>query len=504
MSDAPVLLPYQQRLLRALDEHQVVVCEKSRRIGYTWGAAAKAALVASARKGSGGQDVLYIGYNLEMAREFIDVCAMWARNYAAAAVEVHETVFRDVQGDDTRDIQAFRINFGSGFEILALSSRPRSLRGKQGMVIIDEAAFHDDLRELLKAAFALLIWGGQVCIISTHDGDDNPFNELVQEVRAGKKPYALLRVTFDEAIAEGLYRRICEVTKQHWSPEGEAAWAQKIRYFYGDASEEELDCVPRKSGGKYLSRVLLESRAVDAPVFTLALDDAFVDLSIDEGSRRVLEWLEEHVAPVITTLPPGAASFIGEDFGRSGDLSIQWPLIVGSDLRRRTPFVIELQNVPFREQEQVFMWLASKLPRFSGAALDARGNGQYLAEQARRMYGEGAVAEVMLSERWYLENMPRMKAALEDGTLELPRHAATIDDFRAIEVVKGVPRVVERTIARGADGKRQQRHGDAAIACVLAYHASEHLDGARIEGWSVEGQNVAAEAFGGGMQGDSW
>ena len=33
--------------------------------------------------------------------------------------------------------------------------------GQQGFVLIDEAAFHDDLGEVLKAAFALLIWGGK-------------------------------------------------------------------------------------------------------------------------------------------------------------------------------------------------------------------------------------------------------------------------------------------------------------------------------------------------------
>jgi len=46
-----------------------------------------------------------------------------------------------------------------------------NLRGKQGRVIIDEAAFHDNLEELLKAALALLMWGGEVRIISTHNGD---------------------------------------------------------------------------------------------------------------------------------------------------------------------------------------------------------------------------------------------------------------------------------------------------------------------------------------------
>jgi hypothetical protein len=58
-------------------------------------------------------------------------------------------------------------------------------------VIIDEAAFHEQLGELIKAAMALLMWGGQVHIISTHNGADNPFNELIQDIRAKKRPYSL-------------------------------------------------------------------------------------------------------------------------------------------------------------------------------------------------------------------------------------------------------------------------------------------------------------------------
>ena len=36
--------------------------------------------------------------------------------------------------------------------------------------MIDEAAFHDDLPELLKAALAFTMWGGVVRVISTHNG----------------------------------------------------------------------------------------------------------------------------------------------------------------------------------------------------------------------------------------------------------------------------------------------------------------------------------------------
>lgn len=134
------------------------------------------------------------------------------------AGKVNEDIFRD---GDEREIKAFRIDFASGHKILALSNRPSNLRGKQGRVIIDEAAFVEDLPELLKAALALLMWGGQVIIISTHDGAENPFNELIQDVRAGNLPYSLHRITLDDALSAGLYRRICRVTKQDWTPEAE-------------------------------------------------------------------------------------------------------------------------------------------------------------------------------------------------------------------------------------------------------------------------------------------
>ena len=70
-ADLPsVLLPYQARLLQTTAQHQLVVVEKSRRIGMTWGVGADAVLSAGSAKDAGGMDVLYIGYNLDMAREF--------------------------------------------------------------------------------------------------------------------------------------------------------------------------------------------------------------------------------------------------------------------------------------------------------------------------------------------------------------------------------------------------------------------------------------------------
>ncbi|MBU3953153.1 MAG: terminase family protein, partial [Proteobacteria bacterium] len=153
-----VLLPYQVKWQK--DQTQVKVIQKSRRIGLSWGEASEDALLA-ARKN--GMDVYYIGYNKDMAQEFIEDCGAWAKSYNKAASEIEEYVFQD----ENKDIITFRVRFASGHKIVALSSRPSNLRGMQGKVVIDEAAFHDDFKGLLKAAIALLMWGGQVVIIST-------------------------------------------------------------------------------------------------------------------------------------------------------------------------------------------------------------------------------------------------------------------------------------------------------------------------------------------------
>jgi phage FluMu gp28-like protein len=128
-----------------------------------------------------------------------------------------------------------------------------------------------------------------------------------------------------------------------------------------------------------------------------------------------------------------------------------------------------LRNIPFRQQEQVLFYVADRLPRFVAGAMDARGNGQYLAESAMQRYG-ARIRQVMLSVEWYRDNMPRYKAAFEDGLIELPRDAEILADHRALVMEQGVVRLPEQ---RSTTIKGKRRHGDAAIAGALAYFASQ-------------------------------
>lgn len=475
-------LPYQQRW--AKDTTPVKFCEKSRRIGLSWGEAGDSALLAAS---ASGMDVWYIGYTKDMAEEFIRDSGDWLKYYGMAASEIEEGEEVFIEGDEKKSILTFTIRCASGHRITALSSSPRNLRGKQGRVIIDEAAFHSNLGELLKAAMALLIWGGQVHVISTHDGDANPFNEWIKDIRAGKYPYSVHRITFEDALAGGLYERVCLRRGVQPTQADKQIWVKGIYAQYGDNAGEELDCIPKNGSGSWLTRALIEARMnKDLPVLRWAPPAPdFVHWPEHLRTAEMREWLDTHVLPLLLALDPDAPSFIGEDFGRTGDLTVMAPCQLLANLRRRFPFLLELRNCPFDQQREAFFYICDRLPRFRAGKLDARGNGQYLGEKAMQRYGATLIEQVMLSRPWYRDNTAPLKAAFEDGGIELPMDRYILDDLRLVVVDKGIP-LIPDVRTDGADGGK--RHGDSAVAIMLAYAAS------RAEVPPAAGETVEAEA----------
>jgi phage FluMu gp28-like protein len=475
-----VLFPYQAEAIRILDGHaekagaKVLFIEKSRRIGMTWGLAAWAVLRAGAQKQAGGMDVMYISYAKEMTREFIDACAMWARAFDMAATAVDEMLFED--GSERKAISSFRIKFASGFEIMALSSAPRSLRGKQGIALIDEAAFVDDLEALLKSALAFTIWGGKVVVCSTHLGFDNPFNVVIQDILAERVKYAHMRVTLDDALEQGFYQRRALISKLDPSPEAEAAFRQSILDDYRDNADEELFCVPSLSSGAWLPAPLIEAR-MTAPGKVLRLE-----LPPDYLHRTRLEQLIM-VAPFMAELTEAVKALdlkyqyaLGFDFGRVADLSTVSLLAIEERLKRREALAVEMRGVPGDEQKAILRLILRHIrQRLVGGAFDATGMGWTVAEDMGREFGlredpegSGLIIPVKFTEEWYRLNMPPLKAAFEDDMIALIPDVEHLADLRTVKVIRGIPRVPPTR--EGEKGKR--RHGDHAIAVALAHWAS--------------------------------
>ncbi|MGK2898120.1 MAG: hypothetical protein ACSLE9_05475 [Burkholderiaceae bacterium] len=480
----PVLLPYQQRWVA--DDAQLKVAEKGRRVGLTWAEASDDVLIAASE---GGSNVFYISATQDMAREYIEACTMWARAFHYAGLQMGEGIYEDGQdaAGNRRYIKTYEINFpASGRRIVALSSRPTNLRGKQGVIVIDEAAFAPELGGLLKAAMAMLLWGDRVRIISTHDGVENPFAQLIHEIRAGKRGAATVhRIAFMDAVHDGLYRRVCLRKGIAWSQGAEDAWVTAAYGFYGDDAAEELDVVPSQSAGAYLSLNLIEQRmtpwsAGELPVIIRGKwDDAFAYLPEDVRRYAIEGWLKEEVTPHLARLHRDRRHTFGEDFARNRDQAVTTILEEDTDLTRRPKITIELANCPFSSQQQILFHLIDALPRFRGGAMDATGNGAALAEACAQRYGTEMIEQVKLSDGFYLAHMPKLKAGLQDGTLtDIPRDEALRDDLRAIKLIQGVPKIpksdTQSAAAKAAaaeGGAKQRRHGDFAIALFLGLYA---------------------------------
>lgn len=480
-----VLLGYQKKWIA--DDSPLKIAEKSRRTGLTWAEAADASLTTAKSREAGGTNHFYIGSNKEMAREFIDAAAMWAKAYGLAAGEVGEEVFED----EDKDILTFVIYFASGFKVQALSSNPKNLRGMQGNVTIDEAGHHERLAEVLKAALALTMWGAKIRIISTHNGVENLFNELIQDSRAGRKRYSIHTITLDDACNDGLYRRICQISKQDWSQAKEDEW--KANLLKDTATEEdaleEYYCVPKQGSGAYIPRVLIDrATREEHPVLRFTMPDGHMEWTEEERHQTVATWCEEDLAPLLTLLDPDIRHSVGGDFARIADLSIFSVSSIEQDTRRRLRLTVELRSVPYNQQREIIFFILHGTPRLVGVALDAGGNGGYLAEAVLLHWGEDMVAAIQLSESWYREWAPKYKALFESGYIEIPKDEDIITDQRHLQVIRGVPKI-DKNRSTGADGNK--RHGDSCVSYMMAIRAS-YMDGQIIEFTPLPGKHSVA------------
>ncbi len=479
------VLMLHQRQVAAIDA-AIVAVPKGRRTGITFGTMLDKTLVAAARKSAGGDNVYYIGDTKEKGLEAIGYCAKFARVIAQAQGQgvsgVEEFLFEDQdEGGKTRHITAYRIRFASGFQVCALSSRPANIRGLQGHVVIDEAAFHPDVQGVLDAATALLIWGGKITVISSHNGKSNPFAQFCRDIEAGRygTDAQVVTVTFDDAVANGLYERVCFMKGSKPTLEGKQAWYSKIRNGYGvrkAAMREELDAIPRDGNGVCLPGVWIEHAMVLPPerILRLALDDDFVLKSPAEREAWVADWITRYLDPALRQLDPHVRHVFSQDYARHRDFSVWGAIALVAGMRRQLPLSIEMHKVPYKQQKQIIFHAIKYLPRRCGGAMDATGTGETLAEEAADEFGHSHVHQVKLNRAWYGTWMPKLVQGFEDGMIDIPVDPDMAGDLRAIEEVDGIAMI---TKARRADVKDPDlfRHGDSAVMLCLGWFATLNL-----------------------------
>ena len=453
MTPAPdrSLLPYQSAWLRE-DAAGIAVMEKSRRIGISWAEAFGAVRHIGRREAPG--NVYYQSYAKDMTSGFIGDCAEWAELVQGVASVVDEDVFEE----NERKVWTYRVQATTGKEIVAMTSAPRAFRSRgrpRDRAIIDEAAFVDDLGEVLKAARAFRLWGGQVRIVSTHNGESSEFARLCHAIREGTQPGAIHKVTFRDALAQGLYRRICRITGAEWSPEAEAQWEADIRAEYGEDAAEELDCVPASGAGHWLSWQLIHNAE-----------------RADAGDP-------ERYA--------GGLTYVGVDVARRRDLFVIAVLErVGDVLWVRE--LITARGITFSEQDALLDEVFQRY-RVSRCAMDQTGMGEKPVEDAQARHGNLRVEGVLMTGPRRLDVATALREVMEDSELRIPqKDEALRQDLRSVRTEDGPTGAPRLLVPRTKEGKGEERgrehqktHADRfwaiALACAAAAGAGGPVEG---------------------------
>ena len=438
------LLPYQTRWVE--DRSGLKVCEKSRRIGLSWTEARDSVMHAGFDHGN----IYYQSYALDMTRGFIGDCYDFATAINKATAEVGETLIDVGEGEK---VPAYRLPLSSGREILAMTSAPRAFRskGRPGdRAIVDEAAFVDDLAEVLKAALAFRIWGGSVHVLSTHNGESSPFNELVREVRDGERPGSLHTIPFRQAIEDGLYERICREQGIPWTLDDEVQWEADVRAEYGYRAGEELDCIPSPGGGAWLSWSLIRAAQIDA----------YLRTEEEHGTRHVL------ATPDLLGLSDKRGQFyLGVDIARRRDLWVAVVIEVLGDVRYVRELVV-MRNIPFADQHDIIDDLVTRY-RPVRVTIDQTGMGEEFVETEQRKHGEFRVEGVLMTGPRRLDIATALLECAQDRKLRIPKDDDVRRDLHAVRSETGTtggPRLI-------ADGDTDG-HADRFWALSLAVAAA--------------------------------
>ena len=421
------LLDYQRRWVA--DKAQLKVIEKSRRIGLSWCEAYDAVMHA----GSGAGDVYYQSFDQEMTRGFIDDCAGWGEALNVGAEPAGEMFI--AEGD--RQVQAFRIGFDNGKEIVAMTSAPRAFRskGRPGdLGIVDEAAFVDNLEEVLKAALAFLVWGGRIHVLSTHNGEANPFNQLCEDIRKGKQPGSLHTVTFADALADGLAERVLEVQGRPVTAEACEEWAARIRHIYRHNAAEELDCVPSAGSGTFLTWDMIRKCQ-------------------DEDANK-------------PELYEGGYSYLGIDVARRKHLWVATAFEVVGDVLWAREMCL-LRDKRFAEQRAEVRRMVRQY-NVIRIGCDQTGMGEMFFESLQEDHGEFRVEGFLFTAPVRLALATSLLEHCEDTKIRIPDDEDTEADLRSVKReggTTGPPRLVsdESTTDGHAD-----RFWSFAIGCHVA------------------------------------
>ena len=425
-------LPYQQKWIQ--DRSRIKLMEKGRQIGLSW-STSYSVVRRKAQKGA-LLDAWIASRDEDQARLFNEDCKAFANILHVAFKDNGQQVI-----DESKNLSAYVLHFASGARIHSLSSNADAQAGKRGDRVLDEFALHPDPRKLWAIAYPGITWGGQMEIISTHRGEANLFNKLVQEAREGGNPkgISLHRVTLQDALDQGFLAKLqsklpADDPRQQMD---DAAYFDYIRSGCVDEESflQEYMCIPADEQGAFISFEL-----------------------IDSCSMPPAELWELH-------LDPTSVYYLGVDVGRKHDLTVLF-LLERTSRGLETRRIIEMQNTRFADQMAAITSYA-ELPWVQRIAIDATGIGSMLAEELQARHGY-KIEPVTFTSGTKEDLANSLRRAMEDRALRIPPLPKLVADLRSIRKETTSAGNIRYVGERNADG-----HADRFWALSLAIHAAK-------------------------------
>lgn len=417
-----ILLDFQKKWV--LDGSRKCIFEKSRQIGISW----CEALWSVRRRLDKQINHYFISHTEDIANQFIKDCSEMCTLFAI---------------DKYCTINKSSIIMPNGSEIVALSSSPKNVRGRRGDVSLDEYSSHDNQQELLAAAEPATTWGGNLRIISTHDGPNTEFYRLTQEAKEGKGKYSFHSVNIFQAVNEGF-----------------------VDIFAEKMNNEELLAMSPEERKEVFIREKRES--VSQPIW----EQEYLCLVSASGSLLISPEVFDSIA-TISCVPDKLDKekkygrlFIGIDPGRKGAYSVIWVLeeYIEEQTKKtkyRTVCIREMTNYPLPEQMEIAKDICSHR-NVAYVCCDMGAQGRSISEALILQLGNKTAEEVAITADCKASLCEKIATFAEHKRIEVPSSHTIRQDLTSM-----------RRVSTSEDKKRYESyaesgHGDYFMALALA------------------------------------
>lgn len=376
LAHSSILMPYQKRMLKAIDGYKYSIFMYARQTGKSFAVALWAVMRALDKP---NHLVAIISPVERQSKELMEKVRRHIEFFKVVGAKYGENFFEDTK------ISVLEARLPNGSRIMGLPANPDGVRGLTGDVILEEAAFFQDGFRVYQAIFPSITRNRdyKLVVISTPNGKSDLFYHL-WTYSEGRELWYREKLTIFDAVREGLN---VDINALRDGVPSEEVWrAEYLCEFIDEA-------------GAFIPYELIQSCEEDCKE---------VDIRNLQGDV-----------------------YVGIDIGRRQDYTVIAILErLGSILYLRNLEV--LKGVPFSEQFEIIKGIVGYARR---VAIDETGIGMQMAETLAKLYGELKITRVYFTAKTKEEMATRLKTKFQDKLIRIFPDADLREDIHAVRKI---------------------------------------------------------------------